>query len=479
LLRPYQQKALDEIRKHYGRNEKKVFLHLATGGGKTVVFCEVLKAVAAKDKHAIMVVRGRKLVDQASKRLDREGVDHGVLMANHWRKRPRAKIQICSIDTMYEREETPPADLVVIDEAHHATSEGYKWLANAYRDAFWLPVSATPYCRGSLRHVADHIVRPITIKELIEQNFLVPPIYYAPSVPDLTGVPISSTGDYVVKALDDILNQTHPIGDIVESWKKYGKNRPTLIFAVSVRHSEAIAKAFNDAGIPAAHIDADNSDQERDEAVNKLDTGDLKVISNVGIFCTGVDIPHLGCLVMARPTKSYSLFIQQAGRGTRIYEGKKDFILIDHGGNVLRHGLITEEREGSLDPMPKGQRPPGDGLTTCFECYAVFERGVKFCPGCGALNEACASVSKDKKALNPIDAELEEADQFHLLVISRRGELKEIAKRRGYKKGWVWFKLKEQFGEEVANKYQPQRQVPDFVRKRLAEQLRRASTNPS
>lgn len=414
-----------------------------------------------------MVVRGRKLVDQASKRLDREGVEHGVIMAGHWRNQPNAKIQICSVDTLFERQLTPKADIVVIDEGHHATSQGYKWLAEAYSDAHFLPVTATPYCRGSLKHVAQEIVRPIKIKELIAQGFLVPPIYFAPSVPDLTGVSISSTGDYVIKELDRILNDTHPIGDVVESWKKLGQNRATLVFAVSINHSESMAKAFNDAGISAISVDADNSDIERQQAIDQLECGEIKIICNVGIFCTGIDIPTLSCLVMVRPTRSYSLYIQQAGRGTRISPDKKDFILIDHGGNVLRHGCILEDREGSLDPMPKVIKGKTDGLSQCHECFALFEKRFGYCPICGVSYANNPADIKDDKAMNPLDGKMEEANEFHLKVMARRGELRDIAKRKGYKPGWVYFKLREEFGLDVADKYQKKRNIPDFIKQKL------------
>ena len=412
-----------------------------------------------------MVVRGRKLVDHASRRLDREGIDHGVLMAGHWRVRPRARIHLCSIDSLHRRKELPEADLVVIDEAHNAASKGYHWLVSAYPDAFFLPVTATPYVRKSLRHVAQEIVRPTNIKDLIAEGFLVPPKYYAPSVPDLTGVK-TSAGDYLDSDLERVLNKHHLIGDIVKSWIRYGESRPTLCFAITKNHSRAIVETFLKAGISAEHVDADSSDKQRQAVIDRLENGETKVVSNVGILNVGVDIPPLSCIISARPTKSYALWIQVAGRGTRPFPGKSDFIIIDHGGNVLRHGCILEERQGSLDPMPKGKRGTPDNLTTCV-CYGVFSRMEKYCPSCGALNTKCPAVVKEEKAKNPIDADLEIADAFHIKIVARRGEYRDEAKRRGYKKGWVFYKLKEEFGEEVANKYEPKRKIPEHILRKL------------
>jgi hypothetical protein len=130
-LRPYQEKALDEIRAHYGNGVKKVLLKLATGGGKTLCFCTILKSVHAKGLKGIMVVRGKALVDQASDRLSRENVPHGVHMANHWRRMPDEPIQVCSVDTLFRRKIVPKAHLVVVDECFPPdveilTNKGFK-----------------------------------------------------------------------------------------------------------------------------------------------------------------------------------------------------------------------------------------------------------------------------------------------------------------------------------------------------------------
>lgn len=468
MLRDYQEKALNEVRRLFRSRIKKVLLQAPTGAGKTVIFCEVLRSSSQKSKHAIMVVAGRQLVEQASRRLCREGVEHGVIMAGHWRNQPNQFVQVCSIDTLYSRKQPPKADLIVIDEAHQATSARYRWLAETYSDAFVLAVTATPFVRKSLRHVASEIVRPITIKELVAQNFLVAPKYYAPSVPDLTGVR-TTADDFNAEDLDRILNKSHPIGNVVESWKNLAENRSTILFAVSVKHSQSIVAAFKASGVAAEHVDADSTDAERQEAIKRLESGETKILSNVGILCTGVDIPSVGCIVSVRPTKSYALYIQQLGRGTRTFSGKENFIVIDHGGNVLRHGCILEERQGSLDPIPKQKkRAPDSDMYTCAECYAVFNRAIKNCPACGTINPTSPSVAKEEKAKNPIDASLEEADSDHIKIIARRGELKDIAKRRGYKSGWVYYKLKEEFGEDVANKYAPRRKIPDHIRAKLS-----------
>jgi superfamily II DNA or RNA helicase len=457
-LRPYQQAAIDEISKHYRNGVKRVLLHMATGGGKTVVFSHVLTNSGYKGNRCIMVVRGRKLVNQASARLFREGVHHGVLMNGAWNYRPNALIQICSIDTLTARKLRPDAKLIVIDEAHMATSDSYVKFLEQYPNAFVLAVTATPYVEKSLRHIADEIVKPISMRELIDTGFLVDARYFAPSSPDLSGVKVSSsTHDYVQNDLANAMQSGTLVGDLVHHWKKLGENRPTLCFAATIGHSKNIVSQFMNAGISAEHCDADTPEAQREEIIKRLQDGITKVVSNVGIFCTGVDIPPVGCIIMARPTKSYNLYIQQAGRGTRPADGKSDFIILDHAGNVNEHGFITEEPQANLDGTKVvGAKSP----KTCSQCYAVFI-GFK-CPACGYTRPA---EDRESKELVVTDGDLQEITEspFESQVKRRIKGLETLRKDRGFKKGWVYYRIVEEYGEEIANRFIKKRVVPSWI----------------
>ena len=460
MLREYQKKALDQIREHIRRGEKRILLQMPTGAGKTVVFSEILKGVAIKQKNAAMVTRGRKLVDQCSKRLQREQVSHGVLMAGHWNVNRLAQIQICSIDTIRSREHYPKADLIVYDEVHYAISKSYLDFVSKYPNAVHLGVTATPYTEKSLRHIANVIVKPISMSELIDQGYLVPPVYYAPTAQDVSKVRISqSTKDYVVADLEDILNGNDIVGNLVENWKLYGQNRPTLVFAVSVAHSKHIAKMYCDAGIPAEHCDAETPEREREAVLARFESGETKIITNVGLWCTGVDIPHVGCIQMARPTKSYILYIQQAGRGTRTFQDKKDFILLDNAGNVLRHGFITDEPEANLDG--KKIKESVTPIKTCNSCFAVFNRFKTCCPQCGWKNP----IGNNEREITEADGTLIRIEEMPLeaKAFQEFVRLKKIQKEKKYKRGWVWHCMKTTFGEEIASKYVPKREVPSWV----------------
>lgn len=447
MLRPYQEAAIEQIRGHYMKGTKKVLLHLATGGGKTVIFSYIMKKMAEAGKRPVMVVRGRQLVDQASERLRREGVSHGVMMAGHWNYQPTFPVQICSIDTLRARDIAPQADLIVIDEAHMALSPSYVKFLAQYDDPFILAVTATPFMEKSMRHMADVIVKPVTVEELISQGFLVGPRNFAPSTPDLSGVEISqATKDYKQDQLSTVMSQSFLVGDIITHWKNIVKDRPTICFAVSVVHSKNIVQQFLASGIPAEHCDADTPDAERYEILKRLESGETKVVCNVGILCTGVDMPYVGAIIMARPTKSYNLYIQQAGRGTRPFHEKSDFILLDHAGNLLRHGFITTDRNANLDGT---KEKSGPRVKQCKQCFAVYE-GSRCPEGCEPPAEDGGEdkqrkILKLEGVLTELHALPTEAQISHDIE-----HLKRIRDMRGYKKSWVYYQIRDKWGIEVA-----------------------------
>jgi superfamily II DNA or RNA helicase len=432
-------------------------LHDGTVSHNTVIFSEVLKGVHQKKKRAIMVVRGKQLVDQASQRLFRENVPHGVLMAGHWNRKPNELIQICSIDTLKRRGIVPPAELCVIDEAHYAGSDSFRWLIEQYPEGtFFLPVTATPHVTTGLRHCANQVVYPISILDLIKQGYLVPPKYYScPNDADFGKLKIDKkTGDFLTADIDGIMGEVKIVGDIVKTWIAKGQNRPTICFATGVSNSKRLVDEFIRAGVKAVHIEAKNTFDERQEALNGLRNGEVKIVSNVGILCTGVDMPYVSCIIMARPTASYNLFIQQLGRGTRPFENKSDFIVLDHGKNVPRHGFIENEKECDLDGTPKKSDDPLIQYTTCLECYFIYA-SAEFdkCPQCGA--------EKPKKEIkHPIhrtDIELVEIKDIEQVneqrVISRVQSLIRTAAARGYKPGWAYYKIKTEFGDRYAKRH--------------------------
>lgn len=459
--RPYQVAALDAIRFKYASGTKKVLLWLPTGSGKTFVFCRVLDGVMRRARKAIMVVRGAALVDQASQRLFREGVAHGCLQASHWNINPAASIQVCSVDTLYRRKLAPPADLIVIDEAHLATSESFLWLFAQYPDAFYLPVTATPFVRKGLRHIADDVVHPITFAELIEQGWLSKPRYFAPTRLDLSEARIDSkTDDYKTADVAEIMDGNARIyGDMIDNYKEKIAGGPAVLFAIDVKHSLRIRDRFRDAGIRAEHLEADTPASERKRVLADLETGACQVVTNVGILTTGVDIPCLRGVILARATCSYNLYVQMIGRGTRVTPDKNSFIVLDHANNIATHGFV--EHEPALELDGKEARQCGDERPCqCEECYGCFfpaqewaqaNPGAKpgrlyICPYCGHDN-ATARKAYERKKEEDLRCALREIEPPKKPVSPAVEKIIARALDRGYRSGWVRHMLIEKYGE--------------------------------
>lgn len=457
-LRPYQLDAVNQIRSLFSGGRWRVLLHLATGGGKTHIFSYILKNTTMD---AIMIVRGRKLVDQASQRLIREKVPHGVLMANHWLHRPYERIQVCSIDTLVSRKLKPKAKFIVVDEAHEATSERYSEFINQY-NAYLLGVTATPYSDKPLNKLFTDVVHPISIRELIEQGYLVPPKYFCPPGADTSQVKISrSTKDFDSRELEKACDTSTLVGDLVSHWRELANGRPTICFAVSVNHSKHIVDTFNAAGIRAEHVEAETPDRERTEILKRVESGETKIVSNVGILCTGVDMPFVSCILMARPTKSYILYVQQLGRGTRASDGKENFLVLDHADNVRRHGFIEDEMPADLEG--KAQRGISE-VKICAECYAAFKG--RQCPVCDKVVES----EINRRVIEVVPGKLTELSDIPLPqdltnALEFFSYLNEKAKRFGYKPGWVFFQMRDRFGEQVANEVCNKRRIPAWVRR--------------
>lgn len=459
---------------------------MATGGGKTVIFSTVMKGVHQKGNKSVLAVRGRELVDNASQRLMREGVEHGVMMANHHNWQPDLPIQVCSIDTLVARKKKlslPQADLTVIDEAHFAVSHGFRWFIDEYqkRGCYMLSVTATPHVRDGLKHLADVVVYPITIRDLIEQGYLVPPRYFAPpNKINLDKVRIDSrTGDYNTGDLSREVEKAHVTGDVIAHYRALANGRPAVLFACDVAHSKRMVESLNLAGISSVHIDADSSDVERKDALAKLESGDIKIVSNVGILCTGVDMPYVSAIILARPTKSYNLFIQQVGRGTRPFRDKTNFIVLDHAGNVNEHGFIETERECILTGRKEREERPQ--LVTCKRCYHVFDpreqweqnnrdlfslgkRGRDYtCKGliftnmqqeiCGFDNSPIRRENVNEIITN-VDGKLVPIlNSGEIQITKQQRFIESLIKKaidRGYKPAWIFYQLKARYGETLA-----------------------------
>ena len=352
-LRPYQNKAIEDIRHHFSRGKKRILLVAPTGSGKTVIASSMMQKAKERSNFNLFVAHRRELVMQCSRKLSDFGLNHGVIMAQ---KSPNmmADIQVASIQTFASRKDRddfikPKADVIILAEAHRSVSGQFQELIKVYPNAFIIGLTATP-CRNDgrgLGNVYEELVEAGSIKELTKLGYLVPNRIVAPTIPDLQKIRIVA-GDYEKKALTQKMNTAKLVGDIVTHWIKFGEDRPSVVFATSIAHSKHICNIFNQNGVKAGHIDSKQTELERETQLANLNSGKIKILCNCQILTEGWDQPKISCVIIARPTKSYPLYLQMIGRTLRPYTNKKDTLIIDHSGCVYEHGFPEDAGNWTL-----------------------------------------------------------------------------------------------------------------------------------
>ena len=456
-LRDYQTKSVDAVRENLKQGKRRPILVCPTGSGKSVMIGDIISKVNMNGKKVLWMVHRRNLVFQMRDTLKAFfGITPGIIMAGVEPDLDN-NIQICTYQTYARRIQLSDLgnisflmnpDVVIIDECHRSISKSYQDILKMYDGKIIIGTTATPARadgRG-LGEVYDSIVDVTGVKELTEQGFLSPARYFAPNQVDLSGVK-TAMGDYIVKELDGKMNTTKLVGDIVQNWLRLAENRKTIVFAVNVKHSKALCEEFLKNGIPAEHLDARSTDDERDLVFEKMQRGDITVITNVALYQEGLDVPDVSCIVMARPTKSMGLYRQCLGRGLRPAQGKQDCLILDHGNVIEEHGLLDWPIEWTLDGKERAWKKPSkektEKLVKCRACHHVF-MGTKECPLCGT-----PVVSFGKK-IATIEAELEEinAKEMKFSTGDKRqwfGMFRWQCREKGYSEGWAAHKYKEKF----------------------------------
>lgn len=445
-LRPYQRRAYDGCRVLLQQGIYKILLVIPTGGGKTTVASHVIASAVAKGSRVLFLAHRKELILQCSRRLDDEGLDHGIIKAGNKRYYPLLPIQVGSVQTLYRRRhQRPPADLIIIDEAHHVNGGSYMDLLADYPDAVILGLTATPFrTDGSgLGALFNAIVAPVTLQQLTDEGYLVPARVFTTRLePEWKRVKVKR-GEFDNEAVEKIVNTTELVGDIYAHWKSHADGRQTVIFAHSLRHALSIKANFQSHGVEIEYLDADTPDEERDGILARLASGELRAVVNMGILTEGWDCPSVSCVILARPTKSCGLYLQMAGRALRSALGKSDCIILDHGGNTARHGFVTDEREYCLEGKVFKEKAAGEiNLSTCKNCFAVF-RGPR-CTACGEAQTQPQEIglpeTKDGELVE-VNQELERGKQRAFYE-----ELVERARRNNYKLEWANLQYKKVYG---------------------------------
>ena len=387
-LRPHQERVLEALSQSLRSGHKRPMVKMPTGAGKTLAAVHIVKRALDKGNRVIFTVPALSLIDQTVAAFEAEGIHSvGVMQADHERTDQTQPVQVCSIQTLARRQK-PDAALVIIDEAHLAFKSVHEWMADpAWAKIPFIGLSATPWTPGLGKHYDDLIIAART-GDLIADGFLAPFVVYAPSTPDLSAVH-TVAGDYHEGELGEACDKPELVGDVVDTWTKRGENRPTLVYGVNRAHAEHLQQRFVEAGVAAEYIDCFVDRPDRERIFARFRSGETKVVCNVATLTVGIDLPMVSCIVDARPTKSEMRHIQTIGRGLRTAEGKDKLIVLDHAGNSLRLGLVTDIEHDHLDDGE--QRNTGAELQNdqnrCLGC-ATSARQSSHARRCDAPNAA-------------------------------------------------------------------------------------------
>ena len=323
------------------------------------------------------------------------------------------------------------ANGVVVHNCHHLLAAN-KWGkgVSLFPNARGLAVTATPVRadgrglgRGS-DGLIDYMVQGPTKRELIDAGYLTDYRIFAPASDiDLANVPVSdTTGDFSAPALRDAAKRSHVTGDIVENYMKIAPGKLGVTFCVSVELAGETAARYRAAGVPAEMVSANTPELERAAILRKFARRELLQLVNVDLFGEGFDLPAIEVVSMGRPTASYGLYVQQFGRACRPMENKDRAIIIDHVGNVLRHGLPDAPRIWTLDRRERRARNKEELLQqpvrVCPECTIVYEKFHLACPHCGHV-----PVPKSRAAPEHVDGDITELDPAVLARLRRESDV--------------------------------------------------------
>lgn len=418
-LRPYQEEAKRAICDKWAEGCRAVLYTLPTGGGKTRIMAQI---VSEHKGSACVIAHRQELVAQISLALARSGVRHRIIGPTSVVKLavrihmdeigksfydPSSHIAVAGVDTLIRRDD-PMKDVTLwlMDEAHHVLREN-KWgkAVKKFPHARGLGVTATPMRTDGMGLGAhadgffDAIIEGPGMRDLIGEGFLTEyRVFAPPSDLDMTGVRLSNNGDYARDGMVKAVGKSHILGDIVTHYLKIAGGKLGITFATDVKTAHQIAEQYSAAGVPAAALSAETPDVQRVETIQKFKKKELLQLVNVDLFGEGFDLPAICSVSMARPTQSYGLYAQIFGRALRPMEGKDHALIIDHVGNVMRHGLPDRPREWTLDRREKRTRSTDEGalgLRVCTQCTGVYVRELNTCPYCDFTHIPSSRSSPD------------------------------------------------------------------------------------
>ena len=375
-LRPYQKFIIDDATSF----KESVLIEAPTGSGKSVMACEIAKKEIEKGGIVLVVAPKIILLDQLLETFSKlePQIIHGP---NDYDETHH--IFVSTLQTAHKRDLGFNPTMIIIDEIHYGFSgKMIEQLLEEFEGRL-IGLSATPYDQnGALLKGFDNHLNKYNLNYMLENNYLVNPLCYAPVKVDLSAINLIG-GDYNQSELDREFNNQENIIKVVLSTKEVVlKQKASLIFCINIAHAEATAQAYIDNGVPARAIHSKLSKNEKDQIMDEYKSGKIKILANPMMLTTGFDYPATDCIILARATQSQNLYRQMVGRGLRLYKDKDFAIILDCSNVIDNLGLPTRPIE-----IREAKKKI---IAVCRECEnTTFFRKVKrdnvykICSNCG------------------------------------------------------------------------------------------------
>lgn len=421
---------------------------LPTGGGKTVIFCYMIARAAERGRSTLVLVHRQELLQQVSDTLNRFGVQHQKCAPNE-KVSKTSLVTVASVFSAARRlASLPKPDLVVIDEAHHCISSSTWGRVLAWaKDAYCVGVTATPQRLSGegLKECFTSMVQGPTTAQLMEQGYLCRYKYFRP--PGFSAKDIRVTaGDFNLQDAERKVNTAKISGCAVEHYEKHANGKRAVVFCITVDHAFDVASRFTASGHRASVLNGETPKEQRVDIVKRFNQNEIQILCSCNVISEGFDLPAIECAILLRPTQSVAMYLQQVGRALRTSPNKEHAVILDHVGNVDRHGLPCDDREWSLNGRKQTGKQDGESAIQtrmCKQCFAINQAKAEKCCVCGALLRQVepikADSSKELIEIIPrkhtplrIDRMREQREATTLSALI------ELAQRRGYKWPVAW-----------------------------------------
>lgn len=360
-LRPYQLEALRTVEAKFVQGITRQAISAPTGAGKTIMFAELIN----RRQHlgcSLVLAHRDELVQQAIDKIKVVIPNAQVGKVKAESNESSAPIVVASVQTLSRdsrlQQLTSDFQTIIVDEAHHAAAFTYCKILSYLgclgelgegeqkkeRNPLLLGVSATleRADKAALGEIFQEVVYQIDLLHLIENQYLVDLSAQRIEIKGFNADNVSaSNGDLVESQLAEAMTKANAPWQVAEAFISYASERKAIVFTPSVKLAEDTAECLQEQGVSAEALSGNTEARLRHNILGRLKSGATQVVVNCGVLTEGFDEPSVDCVVVARPTKSKSLFIQMIGRGTRPYFNKKNCLILDCVGASAKHDLVS------------------------------------------------------------------------------------------------------------------------------------------